>query len=211
MDLTLKAAVAAVLAGRCLVYPTETLYALGCDAGNEQAVSRIFSLKGRDPDKPLPLILGRADMLPLVATAPQAAVLDLAARFWPGPLTLVLPALPGLPRGVVDGRGRVAVRVTPHPLAARLSGLAGRPLVATSANLSGDPAPARPERVAEELAALGLVAGEPWPAGGPPSTIVEPTGPDTLVIHREGAVSALALGASLAGWRLVAATGEPAG
>lgn len=194
-------AVRRVRAGGCLIYPTETLYALGGDARSAAVAARVQDLKARPTDKPLPLILGDLDMLPLVTARAGDVVLRLAAVFWPGPLSVLVPALDGLPAAVKDGRGLTSVRVTPHPLAARLSREAGCPLVATSANPSGGAAAGRPEDLDADLVrAVGLVLDvPPWPRGGAPSTVVEPVGQGEaarLVVLRHGAVPGSALRAA---------------
>ncbi|MEW5773915.1 MAG: L-threonylcarbamoyladenylate synthase [Thermodesulfobacteriota bacterium] len=168
-------AVDLVRSGGCLIYPTETLYALGGDGRSDRAAARVQELKGRPGDKPLPLIIGGLDMLPLVTERAGEAFLRLVNAFWPGPLSVLVPALASLPAAVKDLRGMTSVRVSPHPVAARLSREAGCPLIATSANLSGQPPACRPGELDPVLArAADLVLDEPpWPGGGAPSTVVE--------------------------------------
>jgi len=122
--------------------------------------------------------------------------LELLARaFWPGPLSVLVPALKGLPALVHDRRGLTSVRVTPHPLAARLSLECAAPLIASSANISGRPAVADPGRLDPELVVRvdGVLAEKPWPSGGLPSTVVGLEGAGKLTVYREGAVSLAAL------------------
>lgn len=168
-------AVELVRGGGCLIYPTETLYGLGGDGLSPAVAARVAALKGRPAGKPLPLILGSLDMLPLVTDQAGEGLMRLAAAFWPGPLSVLAPALPSLPAEVRDSAGLTSVRVTPHPIAARLSREAGVPLIATSANLSGRPPACRPGDLDPVLAAaVDLVLDEPpWPGGGPPSTVVK--------------------------------------
>lgn len=184
-----------VLAGGCLIYPTETLYALGGDGRVAEVAARVFALKNRDLAKPLPLVLGHADQLPLVTDAAPEGLALLAGRFWPGPLSVLVPARADLPPQVSDARGLCSVRVTPHPLAARLCRESGAPLVATSANVSGGPAAAAPGDLDPGLAARvdAVLDERPWPAGGPPSTVVALLGGDVLAVYRSGAVSDEAL------------------
>lgn len=191
----LERALAAVAAGQCLVYPTETLYALGGDGTSAAVAGAVCALKGRDPAKPLPLVICGPEQLPLVTPRPAPEVLRLGAAFWPGPLSVLVRAAPGLPGAMHDARGLTSVRVTSHPVAAALCRLSGRPLVATSANLSGRPATARLEELDPALTArVACVVGlGPAPAGGAPSTVVEPLGGATLVVHRLGAVGLEAL------------------
>src|SRR5690606_3059660 len=127
------AAAALLRAGRLVAFPTETVYGLGGDALNPAAVAAIFAAKGRPAHDPL--IVHLADMadLPQVAKALPPAAEALAAAFWPGPLTLILPRAPDLPPGVTAGGDTVAVRVPAHPLAHQLIAAAGTPVAAPSA------------------------------------------------------------------------------
>ena len=130
-------ALAILSSGEVAVFPTETFYGLGADAFNESAVERVASLKGRDPENPIPLIISDKEMLTyLVADLPVAAQ-RLMEHFWPGPLTLVLPAREGLSNLVQNRNGGVGIRISSHPIAAALVQGLGRPLTATSANPSG--------------------------------------------------------------------------
>lgn len=191
--------------GGVLVYPTETLYALGCDARNAAACARVAALKARPQSKPFPLVLGSTDQLadlcaPLPASL-QADLERLALAFWPGPLSVLLPTRPDLPSLVRDASGFSSVRVSPHPtvqtLCATLPGPRGGPLVATSANKSGQPATALPGRLDPELlggADLALLS-PPLPGGGEPSTLLRLLGAGRAEVLRPGAVSRQALAA----------------
>jgi L-threonylcarbamoyladenylate synthase len=132
-------AVAALRRGDVIVFPTETLYGLGADALNCSAVEKVFELKGRDPNNPFPVLVSDRSMLEsLVADIPPLAE-TLIARFWPGPLTLVLPARKDIPRALINSAGGIGVRISSHPIALELVIALGRPLTATSANPSGKP------------------------------------------------------------------------
>ena len=135
----LTAALTALKRGEVIVFPTETLYGLGADALNFTAVEKVFQLKGRDADNPFPVLVADRTMLnSLVAEITPLAEL-LITRFWPGPLTLVLPARPDIPQPLVNRQGGIGVRLSSQPIATELVRLLGRPLTATSANLSGQP------------------------------------------------------------------------
>ena len=135
----LTAALAALKRGEVIVFPTETLYGLGADALNFSAVEKVFQLKGREPDNPFPvLIADRAMLESLVAEIFPLAEL-LIKRFWPGPLTLVLPARADIPRPLVNRRGGIGVRLSSQSIATDMVRLLGHPLTATSANPSGQP------------------------------------------------------------------------
>lgn len=135
-------AVAALKRGAVIVFPTETLYGLGADVSNSAAVDKVFQLKGRHPGNPIPVLVANRDMLlGLVSDVPPLAE-KLIARFWPGPLTLVLPAHRDIPRPLVNATGSVGVRISSQPIANELVQALGHPITATSANPSGQP-PAR--------------------------------------------------------------------
>jgi L-threonylcarbamoyladenylate synthase len=154
------------------VYPTETFYGLGCLASAEAALERLRVAKLRPEGKPLPLVAAdRAQVEALAALAGPAA--RLAERFWPGPLTLVLPAGPGVPEAITAGSGTVAIRVPGSAIARALAARAGGALVSTSANPSGGPPPARVDALDVALRARvdHVLDGGPTP-GGLPSTIV---------------------------------------
>jgi L-threonylcarbamoyladenylate synthase len=172
--------------GEMIIYPTDTLYALGCRAVDAAAVDRLRAAKARDTEKPLPVVAADvAQARSLWARWPaQAAVL--ADRFWPGPLTLVLEAAPGLPRGLTAASGSLAVRVPALALVRALCAAAG-PLVSTSANLAGGPPATTCEEALAGLPGAVALALDAGPANRTPSTLVDVTGTEPRLI-REGAV-----------------------
>ncbi|HYJ16518.1 MAG TPA: L-threonylcarbamoyladenylate synthase, partial [Candidatus Limnocylindria bacterium] len=125
--------------GEVIVFPTETLYGLGADALNFSAVENVFHLKGRDPDNPLPVLVADRIMLDSLVVKVSPLAEKLMGHFWPGPLTLVLPARDDIPRPLVNANGGIGVRVSSQPIATQLVRLLGHPLTATSANPSGQP------------------------------------------------------------------------
>lgn len=139
---SIAAAVAALERGDVIVFPSETLYGLGADALQGAAVEKVFQLKGRDPRNPIPVLVANREMLFTLVEQIPAAAETLIARFWPGPLTIVLPARAGIPRPLVNATGGIGVRISSQPIAAELLNRLGRPLTATSANPAGI-APAR--------------------------------------------------------------------
>ena len=177
--------------GGVAVYPTETLYAVGCDAMNRSACERVSGIKGRAKDMPLPLIIGGVDMLSMVTDDLSAPLLDLAKAFWPGPLSILVKALPTLPDLLCDEDGYSSVRYSGHPFAAELARRLKRPIVATSANFSGRPPVALPEDLDPELLALvdETYVDPPWPRGDKASTVVRMLGSSRLEILRDGAIS----------------------
>jgi L-threonylcarbamoyladenylate synthase len=185
----LERAAEAIRRGELVVMPTDTLYGLAADPFNAEAVRRLCQVKGRPAGRPLPLI--GADRTQVVgqlgALSPSAS--RLAEAFWPGPLTLIVPAPATLGRGVTGGTETVGVRVPDHAVARGVCRAAGSLLTATSANPSGQPASADPDeavRVIENAVAVLLDAGRT--AGGPPSTIVDVTSATARLV-RAGAVA----------------------
>lgn len=132
-------AVAALNRGEVIVFPTETLYGLGADALNFSAVEKVFQLKGRDPRNPFPVLVSDRAMLDFLVTEITPLAEKLMARFWPGPLTLVLPARKDIPKPLVNSTGGVGVRISSQPIAQEIVKMLGRPVTATSANPSGQP------------------------------------------------------------------------
>jgi L-threonylcarbamoyladenylate synthase len=132
------AAVGAVArAGGVILFPTDTLYGLGADPRSPAALEALFRLKGRDPRKPVPVLLADVSLVDGFAAAVPAPWRALMERFWPGPLTLLFPALPGLPAGVRSAAGKVALRVPGSRLCRAVLQAAGGSLTGTSANPSG--------------------------------------------------------------------------
>jgi len=181
----LDRAAAVLEAGGLLVYPTDTLYAIGGRAKDAAAGEKVRAAKGRET-KPLPLIAADAEQARSLAAAFPAEASRLAQRFWPGPLTLIVPAAAGVPGAVTAGTGTVAVRVPGLALPRALCARAG-PLISTSANLSGGTSPVT---CGEAVAAVGHAVALALDAGpGRPvaSTIVDLTGPGARLV-RAGAV-----------------------
>lgn len=189
-------AAAVILSGGLVAFPTETVYGLGANALDAQAVCGIFAAKERPAYDPLIVHLADVSDLGRVACALSPLVLDLAAHFWPGPLTLVLPRCPAIPLEVTAGGDTVAVRVPAHPVAQALIRAAGVPIAAPSANRFGR---LSPTRAADVLADLDgridvLLDGGPTVVGVE-STVLSLVGEP--VILRPGGVSREALEAIL--------------
>jgi L-threonylcarbamoyladenylate synthase len=184
----LVAEAAAVLRrGGIVAYPTETFYGLGALARDARALARLAEAKLRPEGKPLPLLAGdRAQVDEVAELGPLA--LRLAAGFWPGPLTLVVPARPGLDDAVTAGSGTVGVRIPGSAVARALALAAGGAIVSTSANLSGEPPPADARALSPALLARidHVLDAGPSP-GGLPSTVVLVAGGELRLV-RAGAV-----------------------
>ena len=179
----------AIRRGGVVAYPTDTFYGLAVDPRSTGSVEELYRVKQRDPDRPVPLIAADEDQVLQQVGPMTEAARRLAARFWPGPLTLVIEAAPSLCAGVRGSGQRVAVRVPADLIARSLAGTTGHPITATSANLSGQ----KPASTADEVAAvlgesIDLLLDAGALPGRLPSTIVDVTGPGPVLV-RMGAVS----------------------
>ena len=189
----LEAALAVLRAGGVLAIPTETFYGLAVDASQPEAVSKLNRLKVKGENEPaLLLAADRAQVDQVTVDAPPSLTL-LAEAFWPGPLTLVLPAASSLPTRVTGGRNTVAVRVPGLALPRILARQLGHPITGVSANLHGVP----PLRSAADVAAMfpggiDLLLDSGATPGGAPSTLIDLTG-EHPVLLRNGIVRAAAL------------------
>jgi L-threonylcarbamoyladenylate synthase len=193
----IRDALTALAAGEAIVYPTETFYALGVDALSPDALERLFAIKGREPGKPVALIAADSAMAFAVAREIPAQARVLAEAFWPGPLTLILPARDGIPAALIGADGGVGVRVSSHPIARALAAGLQRPLTATSANLAGEPPAVEPESARRAFGDKVKVFVEGGRlAGGAPSTMVSVNRTGIRVL-RPGAVSERQLAAAL--------------
>ena len=166
-----------IRAGGLVALPTDTLYGLAADPFCIDAVARVFAVKGRSAERALPLIAGDTAQVVAHLGRLSARGEHLADRFWPGPLTLILPAPRGLARDVTGGLGTVGVRVPDHGVARAICAACDRPVTATSANISGEPASSDPDEIERTLGDRIDVLIDAGPTrGGPPSTIVDVTG-----------------------------------
>jgi L-threonylcarbamoyladenylate synthase len=158
----LATAAALLRAGEVVAFPTETVYGLGADATRASAIERIYALKGRPRHNPLIVHVADAEAAAALAGAFSDTARELAARFWPGPLTLVVPRGPRIPSVVSAGLDTVALRVPAHPVALQLLRAVGLPLAAPSANRSESLSPTTAGHVLRSLPAVPLVVD-----GGP--------------------------------------------
>lgn len=192
LDRRIRAAAAVLRRGGIVVYPTETLYALGARADDAAALERLARAKLRPEGKPLPLLAADLEQVLRVARLDGVAA-RVAERFWPGPLTLVLPAAPDLDAAVTAGSGTVGIRIPGSAVARALAACAGFPLVSTSANPAGGPPPSRVADLDSRLLAQvdHVLDGGPTP-GGLASTVVRIEGSIVHVL-RDGAIPAAAV------------------
>jgi L-threonylcarbamoyladenylate synthase len=170
-----------------VAFPTDTVYGVGAMAFDCAAVESIYKAKDRPVEKAIPVLIGEVDDLVKVAIAIPEIALRLAAHFWPGPLTLVVPKNPELTDAISAGP-TVGVRIPSHPVARALLRLAG-PMAVTSANLSGLPSPTTANDVFIQLnGRIGLILDGGTTPGGVPSTVVDCTGGEPQIL-REGPVT----------------------
>lgn len=195
--ISLNDAAAILKDGGLVIYPTETALALGCLI-NDSAIRQIYAIKKRTYAKPLSLLAADAAQASRVADLENIPE-EIFSRFWPGPLTVILPCKPNLPELLVNSSQKIAIRVTSSPLAAELARLGGQPLTATSANISGkspansykDIDPALLKALDASKMAWGIVQSGETGKYAMPSTIVEPIchhGRWQLKIIRAGAI-----------------------
>jgi L-threonylcarbamoyladenylate synthase len=188
-------ALAVLQGGGLVTFPTDTVYGLGALVFDGAAVESIYAAKNRPVEKAIPVLIGNlADLSKVTLEVPDMAG-RLAARFWPGPLTLVVPKHPNLPESV-SATATVGVRIPDHPAAIALLQLAG-PMAVTSANLSGQPSPSTAQEVFAQLGGrIGLIIDGGKIPGGIPSTLVDCTAAEPKIL-REGPVSKAELWAAL--------------
>ncbi len=174
--------------GGIVIVPTETFYGLAADPFNDEAVRRVFSIKSRPINSPLPLIASDRKTVEKSLLSPDPRIAILMDRFWPGSLTLVLQLAARFAEPILGASGKVGVRVPPDSAARKLAELAGGFITATSANFSGDPPPDDVRKVPAALLSLVdfVIDLGPTP-GGKPSTVIE-IDRGVFEVIREGAI-----------------------
>lgn len=185
----LQKAVRIIRDGGVVAFPTETYYGLACDPFNKAALSRLFALKRRPPDKPVLTLVRDETQLPLLVASIPDVFTPLMRSFWPGPLSLIFPAQENLPEILTGYTASIGVRVSSHPVARRLVEAAAQPITATSANFSGQNAATSAQEVGDQLGPdidFILDAGET--PGGKGSTIVGRNAVGGLVLIRAGVI-----------------------
>jgi L-threonylcarbamoyladenylate synthase len=184
----LRRAADALRTGEVIAYPTETVYGFGVDPFNEAALGRLYAVKKRDERHPVLLIVsGLGQLIPLTGPLRPMAAAYVNA-FWPGPLSLLLPAASGVPSSLRGPDGKLCVRWTSHAIAAALCAEFGGALISTSANLSGQPPARRTADIPSSGVSICIDGGEL--GTGPASTVFDP---ESGLVLREGAVSKEAL------------------
>ena len=185
-----------ILEGGVIALPTDTVYGIAASLTHPAALERIFEIKGRDLTKTLPILVASPEELAHLATGLDERVSLLLDRFWPGPLTMVVTAAPGLPSAVVAPDGTIGVRMPNHSLAIEVIAKAGDAVACTSANRSGMP----PARTSAEVAAtigraIDLTLDGGIAPGGVPSTVLAIRDGQPVLL-REGAIGAAEIAAA---------------
>jgi L-threonylcarbamoyladenylate synthase len=193
----IEAAALIIRQGGLVAFPTETVYGLGADALNPEAVGRIYEAKGRPSDNPMIVHISRASEIGQLTPFITQDMIKLIDHFWPGPLTLVVKKKDSVPLRTTGGLDTVAVRMPDHPVALDLIRLAGVPIAAPSANLSGKPSPTKADHVKDDL--MGkvdaiLMGGDC--RVGIESTVLDLTGEIPMIL-RPGIVTAESIEAVL--------------
>jgi L-threonylcarbamoyladenylate synthase len=187
--------------GGVVAFPTDTVYGLGACVNLPQAVARVYEVKGRAKNVPLPLLLADKSQIEEVAEAVPPLARLLAEKFLPGGLTIVLFKSKAVPDTVTSGGKTVAIRIPAHPVPLALARGVGMPIVGTSANLSGQPSALTAEEVYAQLdGRVDLIIDGGRRPGGRESTIVDLTGKTPRVL-REGAISREELKSAYRHWR----------
>ena len=184
-------------AGGLVAFPTETVYGLGADALNPEAVGKVYAAKGRPSDNPMIAHISSKDDLAALTDGITPDVMKLMEVFWPGPLTMVVPAKPVVPRVTTGGLDTVAVRMPSDHVAAAIIKAAGVPIAAPSANLSGRPSPTTGRHVVDDLDGRidAIVIGNDCQVGIE-STVIDMTGEQPMIL-RPGIITAAQLSEAL--------------
>ncbi|WP_342319562.1 L-threonylcarbamoyladenylate synthase [Corynebacterium mayonis] len=189
----LSAAVEAVRAGQCVVMPTDTVYGIGADAFNNDAIARLLATKRRGPDMPVPVLVGSWLTVQGLVREMTDTAQTLIEAFWPGGLSIIMPEAPSLPWNLGDTRGTVLLRMPNQPLALELLREVG-PMGVSSANLTGHEPPTTAIGAKQQFGdAISVYLDGGVSEVGEPSTIIDISRP-TPVILRHGATSAEHIG-----------------
>jgi L-threonylcarbamoyladenylate synthase len=184
LEFVLEYSVRLILAGKVVAFPTDTFYCLGADPFNLAAVTEVFRIKGRSFDRALPLLVASLDQASELTSNPPALFFTLAKKFWPGPLTLVVPASRQIPLKVTGNTGKVGLRWPRAPLAVALIAVAARPLTGTSANLTEHAACKTADEVEMQVGhKLPLILDGGSAEGGLASTVVELEGERARILR----------------------------
>ncbi|MBI5180768.1 MAG: threonylcarbamoyl-AMP synthase [Nitrospirae bacterium] len=185
----IKDAAEALKKGGVVAFPTDTFYGLGADAANDEAIKRIYAVKERDYDKPILILIDNKDRVSkYVKDIPQIAK-KLIDKFWPGPLTIIFYASSAVSQSLLGRGNKIGIRIPNNPLTLLFLKIAGCPVTATSANLSGKPSPLNPKKVNENLGKkIDIILDAGRTAGIKESTVIDITERPPICI-REGMIT----------------------
>ncbi len=184
LEAILRRAALLISTGKVVAIPTDTVYGLGADPFNLAAVTEVFRVKGRTPARPLPLLVNSLDQASELTLNPPAPFFSLAKKYWPGPLTIVVPASRLVPLKVTANTGKVGLRWPRAPLAVALIGAMGHALTGTSANLTDHPVCRSAEEVESQIGRLLPLIVDGGPTGDDlASTVVDLTEPSPRVLR----------------------------
>ena len=184
----LEIAIASMQKGGVIAFPTDTVYGIGASLTQPAALARIYEVKGRSLDKPLPILVSRPEVIATLSDAPDSDLLKLASHFWPGPLTVILRANASLPSEVVAPDGTFGVRVPDHSIALTIAQHNGGAIATTSANRSGMPPACHAHEIQKMLGdEIDVILDGGITPQSTASTVIRRDG-DTITIVREGAV-----------------------
>jgi L-threonylcarbamoyladenylate synthase len=174
--------------GGVIGYPTETVYGLGADAYNDEALEKLFEIKGREVDKPISILIGTMDMLEEVTARVPPLAVGLIQGHWPGPLTIIFEASKMCPATLTGNSGKIGVRISPNPIVQKLLEAFKRPLTSTSANFSGMPSLSDPHDLYRAFCGrIDLILDGGKTEGEAVSTVIDVTVSPPRVV-REGVV-----------------------
>ncbi len=198
LDAQVERAVEVLRAGGVVAIPTDTVYGLAASLARPDALARIYAIKGRSGDKALPILISDMGQLERLASSIPPVALALARAFWPGALTIVVPASEATPDEVTRGAPTVGLRMPANEIALAVIRAAGGALAVTSANRSGGPEARTAAEVVERLGSrVAFVVDGGRSGEAPASTVVDATRPDVRIL-RQGAISAARIRAALA-------------
>lgn len=185
----LETAIATMQKGGIIAFPTDTVYGIGASLAHRHALTRIYDVKGRSPEKPLPVLVSRPEVIDTLTDAPDRELLELASHFWPGSLTVILKAGKALPPEVLAPDGTFGVRIPDHSIALTIAQHNGGAIAVSSANRSGEPPACRAEEIRDSLGGeIDVILDGGIAPQKLASTVIRREG-DTINIVRLGAIS----------------------
>jgi L-threonylcarbamoyladenylate synthase len=185
----LEDAISTIQRGGVVAFPTDTVYGIGASLKHRSAMARIYDIKGRAPNKPIPILISRPDVIDTLTDDADEELVELAYRFWPGPLTIILKAKDSLPREVVAPDGTCGVRIPDHSIPLAIAQHDGGAIATTSANRSGMPAATTAAAIQESLGGdLDMILDGGIAPREAASTVIRREG-DTISVIREGSVN----------------------